>query len=153
MKFLETAAAELNVMLDEVMESNGIVRIDEDLVKKFYYIYVWYKIRVLLVTLFYWFIGALLIVYLVSSEVIELPEWCRVIFSLGIIRFSPIIKAQVKEELMDRFSGDVFDIFKNNQDQWYRKGSLLLQKSKVFRIRTLRSRKRKRRNRQNLRLS
>lgn len=122
MKFLETAAAELNVMLDEVMESNGIVRIDEDLVKKFYYIYVWYKIRVLLVTLFYWFIGALLIVYLVSSEVIELPEWCRVIFSLGIIRFSPIIKAQVKEELMDRFSGDVFDIFKNNQDQWYRKG-------------------------------
>ena len=56
MKFLETAAAELNVMLDEVMESNGIVRIDEDLVKKFYYIYVWYKIRVLLVTLFYWFI-------------------------------------------------------------------------------------------------
>lgn len=122
MKFLETAAAELNVMLDEVMESNGIVRIDEDLVKKFYYIYVWYKIRVLLVTLFYWFIGALLIVYLVSSEVIELPEWCRVIFSLGIIRFSPIIKAQVKEELMDKFSGDVFDIFKNNQDQWYRKG-------------------------------
>ena len=122
MKFLETAAAELNIMLDEVMESNGIVRIDEDLVKKFYYIYVWYKIRVLLVTLFYWFIGALLIVYLVSSEVLELPEWCRVIFSLGIIRLSPIIKAQVKEELMDKFSGDVFDIFKNNQDQWYRKG-------------------------------
>jgi hypothetical protein len=120
---MEKAADELKIIIEEVSSANNIVSISEDIVDELYVSYILVKVKIVIATIFYWFLAALFVVYLLGSETISVPRWCKIIFSIGILKLIPVIRHVLEETIIDKFSEEVYKIFMKNQDKWsQRKG-------------------------------
>jgi hypothetical protein len=119
--FVESSAEEMNEILNDVMHKNDIEAIEEDLVNDIFNQYLGHKALIVLWNLFYVFCHALVVVWLIGSEVLDLPSWCRILLCLGILKHVPICTHHVSDFYMEQFGKTAADLFKNNEDQWRRK--------------------------------
>lgn len=118
--FNEASSNELSEILQNVVDSNGIDYISEDLSDQLLSTYIGYKVLIKLWNLFFTFCHALLVVYICSSEVLGLPGWTRIIFCIAVIRTIPMTWMHNRDYLMESFSKSAIDLFKNNKDQWHK---------------------------------
>lgn len=118
--FNEVSANELNEILQNVVDNNNIDYISEDLSDQLFSTYIGHKVVIKLWNLFFTFCYALLVVYILSSEALAIPEWTRIIFSIAIIRTIPMTWTRNRDYFMESFSKSAIDLFKNNEDQWHK---------------------------------